>query len=178
MLKREGYTGSSCSFLLAFHGEGSGSPWRVIRDATFVENFLLSFFLVLKLWRGCWKSTETSASSLNFIYVNGGGSGDKKGRKKEKEGRGFGRLPSFFFPPFLFVFSKFFSTCEFGPNLVVFLLFWGFDYFRILEIFYCNLPLSTPFPLSCPISSLSTFISYLFTKPDSRLSLLTSFRLS
>ena len=32
----------------------------------------------------------------------------KKGRKKEKQGRGFGRLPSFFFPPFLFVFSKFF----------------------------------------------------------------------
>ena len=28
---------------------------------------------------------------------------DKRGRKKEKEGRGFGRLPSFFFPPFLLV---------------------------------------------------------------------------
>ena len=83
--------------------------------------FLFSFSVAAL--RGCWKSTETSASSLNFIYVNGGGSRDKKGRKKEKEGRGFGRLPSFFFPPFLFVFSKFFSTCDFGPNLVLFLLF-------------------------------------------------------
>ena len=27
---------------------------------------------------------------------------DKRGRKKEKEGRGFGELPSFFFPAFLF----------------------------------------------------------------------------
>ena len=79
------------------------------------------------------------ASSLNLIYVNGGGSRDKKGRKKEKEGRGFGRLPSFFFPPFLFVFTKlFFSTSDFGPNLVVFFVFWGFDYFRILEIFHLN----------------------------------------
>ena len=32
------------------------------------------------------------------------GNKNKRGRKKEKEGRGFGRLPSFFFPPFLFVF--------------------------------------------------------------------------
>ena len=31
------------------------------------------------------------------------GSKDKKERKKEKEGRGFGRLPSFFYPPFLLV---------------------------------------------------------------------------
>ena len=116
---------------------------------TYKNNF---FYLVLTLsdctvaknlvfkqnsFRLSW-STETSASSLNFIYVNGGGSKDKKGRKKEKEGRGFGRLPSFLFPPFLF-FSKFFCNCDFGPNLVVFfLLFWGFDYFRILEIFNCD----------------------------------------
>ena len=32
------------------------------------------------------------------------GNEDKRGRKKEKEGRGFGRLPSFFFPSFLLVF--------------------------------------------------------------------------
>ena len=38
----EGYTGSSCSFLLAFHGEGSTSSWRVIGDATFVEYFFFS----------------------------------------------------------------------------------------------------------------------------------------
>ena len=40
------------------------------------------------------------------------GNKNKRGRKKEekgkKEGRGFGRLPSFFFPPFLFVYSRFF----------------------------------------------------------------------
>ena len=35
------------------------------------------------------------------------GNKDKRGRKEEKEGRGFGRLPSFFFSPFLFVFSRF-----------------------------------------------------------------------
>ena len=44
---------------------------------------------------------------------------DKKGRKKEKEGRGFGRLPSFFFPPFLF-FSKFFFV------LVILVQIWLF----------------------------------------------------
>ena len=32
------------------------------------------------------------------------GNKNKRGRKKEKEGRGFGRLPSSFFLPFLFVF--------------------------------------------------------------------------
>ena len=66
------------------------------------------------------------------------GDKNKKGRKKEKEGRGFGRLPSFFFPPFLFVFL---TVCflvvvlrcgDCGPNLVV---FWGFDWFRVLGVF-------------------------------------------
>ena len=32
------------------------------------------------------------------------GNKDKRGRKKEKEGRGFGSLLSFFFPPFLLAF--------------------------------------------------------------------------
>ena len=31
--------------------------------------------------------------------------------------------------------NGFFSTCDFDPNLGVFFVFWGFDYFRILEIF-------------------------------------------
>ena len=35
---------------------------------------------------------------------------DKRGRKKEKEGRGFGRLPYFFFPPSLCVFSWLFNS--------------------------------------------------------------------
>ena len=53
---------------------------------------------------------------------------NKRGRIKEKEGRGFGRLPSFFIPPFLFFFSRFFSSVllrcgVFGPNLVVFFVF-------------------------------------------------------
>ena len=33
---------------------------------------------------------------------------DKRERKKGNEGRGFGRLPSFYFPSFLFVFSRLF----------------------------------------------------------------------
>ena len=41
------------------------------------------------------------------------GNKNKRGQKKEKEGRGFGRLPSFFFPSFLFVFSRFFSSGDF-----------------------------------------------------------------
>ena len=65
------------------------------------------------------------------IYVNGGGNKNKRGRKKEEEGRGFQRLPAFFFPPFLFVFltvSFFFlivllRCVDFGPNLVVFFVF-------------------------------------------------------
>ena len=57
------------------------------------------------------------------------GNKNKRVRKKEKEGRGFGRLPSFFFPTFLFVFL---TVCflmvllrcgDFGPNLVVFFVF-------------------------------------------------------
>ena len=51
--------------------------------------------------------SHENISSLNFIYVNGGGNKDERGRKNEKGGRGFGRLPSFF-PPFLFVVSGFF----------------------------------------------------------------------
>ena len=41
------------------------------------------------------------------------GNKKKRGRKKEKEGRDFRRLPSFFFPP-LFVFSRIFSRGDFG----------------------------------------------------------------
>ena len=48
------------------------------------------------------------------------GNKNKRVRKKEKEGRGFRRSPSFFFPPFLFVFSRFLSSGDFGLNLVVF----------------------------------------------------------
>ena len=60
---------------------------------------------------------------------------DKRGRKKEKEGRGFGRLPSFFFPHFSLVFSWLFNWgLDFCQNLVVFFVFWGFEMFRIFEI--------------------------------------------
>ena len=69
------------------------------------------------------------------------GDKNKKGRQKEKEGRGFERLPSFFFAPFLFIFL---TVCflvvvlrcggDCGPNLVV---FWGFDWFRVLGVFNC-----------------------------------------
>ena len=56
------------------------------------------------------------------------GNKSKRGRKKEKGG-GFGRLPSFFFSPFLFVFL---TVCflmvllrcgDFGPILVVVFVF-------------------------------------------------------
>ena len=39
LLKKEGCTGSCCSFLLAFHGEGSTSPWRLIGVATIFKYF-------------------------------------------------------------------------------------------------------------------------------------------
>ena len=60
---------------------------------------------------------------------------DKIGRKKEKEGRGFGRFPFILISSFFVSFLKVISTCDFGTNLIVFFVFWGFDYFRILEIF-------------------------------------------
>ena len=92
---------------------------------------------------------------------------NKRGRKNEKEGRGFGRLPSFFFSPFLFVFSRFFSSDDFGPNLVVFFVFWGFDYFRILEIFYYKrVPHKSTFSILCTQFNLHIFHSsefYLLT---------------
>ena len=43
-------------------------------------------------------------------------------RKKKKEGVLEGCL-SFFFSPFLFVYSRFFSSGDIGPNLVVFFVF-------------------------------------------------------
>ena len=53
---------------------------------------------------------------------------------KEKKGRGFGRLPSFFFPPFFFPHNCLFWAMIFGPNLVVVFVFRGFERFRILEV--------------------------------------------
>ena len=51
------------------------------------------------------------------------GNKNKRWRKKEKEGRGFGRLPSFFFPPFLFVFL---TVCflVFCSGVVIFVQIW------------------------------------------------------
>ena len=66
------------------------------------------------------------------------GNKDKRGRKKEIEGRGLGRLPSFFFPPFLFVFSRFFLLVILVQIWLCFFVFWGFDYCRILKIFNCD----------------------------------------
>ena len=49
------------------------------------------------------------------------GNKDNRRGKKEKEERGFRRLPSFFFPPFLLVLSlSFILRNFFAPNLVVF----------------------------------------------------------
>ena len=51
------------------------------------------------------------------------GNKNKRGLKKEKEGRGFERLPSFFFPPFLFSHNCLFWVMIFGLNLVVAFIF-------------------------------------------------------
>ena len=60
---------------------------------------------------------------------------DKRGQKEEKEGRGFGKLPSFFFPPFLLIshnrlrhffwskFGRFLLYCE-GLNIFEFFKFY------------------------------------------------------
>ena len=45
------------------------------------------------------------------------GNKDKRGRMEEREGRGFGMLPSFFFPPFcLFSHGCLLKCGDFGPN--------------------------------------------------------------
>ena len=66
------------------------------------------------------------------------GGRDKRGRKKEKELRGFWKVAFFFLSSFFVCFLKAFSTYDFGPNLVVIFVFLGFDYFQILEIFNCD----------------------------------------
>ena len=61
------------------------------------------------------------------------GDKNKKGRKKEKEGRGFGRLPSFLFIFLTVCFLVVVLRCgDCGSNLVV---FWGFDWLRVLGVF-------------------------------------------
>ena len=67
------------------------------------------------------------------------GGRDKKGRKKERKRRkGFWKVAFLFLSSFFVCFLKVFSTFDFGPNLVVFFVFRGFDYFRILKIFNCD----------------------------------------
>ena len=59
-------------------------------------------WVFFKPWRGCWKSTcYFLCKWLRVIMTK------DDGRKENKE-RGFERLPSFFFPPFLLVFLWFF----------------------------------------------------------------------
>ena len=67
------------------------------------------------------------------------GNKNKRGRKKEKEGRGFGRLPSsFFFPPFLFVFLTICFLLRCGAFVQIWLCFLCFEdsTVRVLEIFF------------------------------------------
>ena len=71
VIRREGCTGSCCSSLLAFHGEGSASPWRVIGDATFIKYFFI-FFSVTALKR-VLEEHRNVGDILTFIYVSGGG---------------------------------------------------------------------------------------------------------
>ena len=56
------------------------------------------------------------------------GNKDKTGRKKENEGRGFGRLPSF-----LFVFSRFFLMVILVEIWLCFLLFEDSISFELLK---------------------------------------------
>ena len=62
-------------------------------------------------------------------------------RKKEKEGRGFGRLPSIFFPHFLLVFQNPLFYEIFSVQIWSFFVFLEFQQFRILE-FSSNLVLN------------------------------------
>ena len=62
------------------------------------------------------------------------GNKDKRGRKKEKEGWGFGRLPSFFFPPFSLVSHNHLIPEIFLVQIWSFFIFSGFKQFRILKI--------------------------------------------
>ena len=66
------------------------------------------------------------------------GNKNKRGRKKEKEGRGFGRLPSFFFPPFLFVFLTICFLLRCGAFVQIWFCFlcFGDSTVRALEIFF------------------------------------------
>ena len=63
---------------------------------------------------------------------------ETKRTKERKRRKGFWKVAFFFLSSFFVCFLKVFSTCDFGSNLVVFFVFWGFDYFRILEIFHCD----------------------------------------
>ena len=68
------------------------------------------------------------------------GNKNKRGRKKEKEGSGFGRLPSFFFPPFLLVFLTICFMLRCGAFVQIWLCFLCFGDLtvRVLEIFFNN----------------------------------------
>ena len=70
--------------------------WRVTGQEyqCFNNKFFLALKRVLKEHR--------NVGVLFFMQMVVGNK-DKRRQKKEKEGRSFGRLPSFFFPPFFFV---------------------------------------------------------------------------
>ena len=55
------------------------------------------------------------------------GNKDKRGRKKEKEGRGFRRLPFYKLSSFFVCFLEVYASGGFGPNFVVFFVICGFD---------------------------------------------------
>ena len=63
------------------------------------------------------------------------GDKNKTGRMKEKERMGFGWLPPFLFVFHMVSFLVVVLRCgDCGPNLVV---FWGFDWFKVLGVFKC-----------------------------------------
>ena len=65
------------------------------------------------------------------------GNKDKRGREKEKEGRGFGRSPSFFFPPFCLFSYSFIEVVILVQIWSCFLCFEdssGFEFLKILII--------------------------------------------
>ena len=84
------------------------------------------------LWRGYWKHWNVGVSFFMEMVVD---NKDKKGRKKEKEGKSFGRLPSFFLPLFLLVSHNFECPNNFEfLKLWIILLFGRWDEFKFIVI--------------------------------------------
>ena len=96
VLRREGCTGSCCNFLLAFHGEGFASPWRVIGDATFIQYFY--FLQCCSFEEGAGRAPKRRRYFKFYLYKWWWIIKTKEDEKKEKKE---GVLKGCLFFPFL-----------------------------------------------------------------------------